>query len=330
MNSSGEFARIRAMLDAAPTAEGAGRIHVGPGDDGCVLDASPGESLVLSTDLSIEGIHFRREWLTWEGIGYRCTAVALSDLAAMAARPIGVLVSLALPPELDLPVYEQFASGVADCLRASNASLLGGDTSSSPSSVFIDITAIGTVATAITRSGARCGDEIWVTGCLGAGAAAVHALNVSLEPDPSDRLAYERPSPRWREARWLAEFAGMTAAIDISDGLVGDAAHLSEASSCQLVLELERVPLAASLEGWADRSVALAIATGGGDDYELLLTVPPDVLGKLGPEFTRKFGLDLTRIGRVREGSGVCWVDKGGGPVDPPAHAGYEHFTDLE
>lgn len=328
MSSSGEFARIQAMLGAAPMGDGAGRIHIGPGDDASVLEASPGESLVLSTDLSIEGIHFRREWMTWEGIGYRAAAVALSDLAAMAARPIGVLVSLALPPELDLQVYEQFASGVADCLRASDGSLLGGDTSSSPSSVFIDVTAVGSVANATTRSGACSGDEIWVTGRLGAGAAAVHALTAGVEPDPADRLAYERPTPRWREARWLAEFAGTTAAIDISDGLVGDAAHLAEASSCRLVLETERVPMAASLEGWADRSVAMAIATGGGDDYELLFTVPPDVLGKMVPEFTGKFGSDLTRIGRVSEGSGVCWVDKGGGPIDPPAHAGYDHFTD--
>jgi thiamine-monophosphate kinase len=322
MRSSGEFARIRAMLDAAPMADGAGRILVGPGDDASVLETGPGESLVLSTDLSVEGIHFRREWLTWEKIGYRAAAVAMSDLAAMAARPVGVLVSVALPPELDLPVYEQFASGVADCLRTCEASLLGGDTSSSPSAVFIDVTAVGSVGTPITRAGARPGDEVWVTGRLGAGAAAVLALKTGLEPDPSDRLAYERPVPRWREARWLAESVAVSSAIDISDGLVGDATHISRSSACQLVLEVERIPMTASLEGWADHSVAMAIAAGGGDDYELLFTVPPDVLG------TGEFGLDLTRIGTVREGSGVCWVDRAGGPVDPPAHAGYDHFTD--
>ena len=328
MVSAGEFDRIRAMLKVHPVAPGAGRILVGPGDDAAVLEADSGESLVISTDLSVEGIHFRREWLTWEGIGYRSAAVALSDLAAMGARPVGVLVSLALPPELDLPIYEQFASGVADCLGICGGLLLGGDTSSSPSSVFIDVTAVGSVKTPITRSGARAGDEVWVTGRLGAGAAAVLALKSGLEPERSDRLAYERPVPRCEEARWLAEFAGMTAAIDISDGLVGDAGHLSDASACQLVIEVERVPMADSLQGWADRSVALAIATGGGDDYELLFTAPPGVLAGMIGEFTETFGLDLTRIGAVAEGSGVCWVGEGGGPVDPPAHAGFDHFTD--
>ena len=330
MISSGEFERIRAMVEAVPPAPGAGRILVGPGDDACVLEPGLGESLVLSTDLSVEGIHFKREWLTWEAIGYRAAAVALSDMAAMAARPVGVLVSLAVPPELDLSIYEQFASGVADCLRNVEGSLLGGDTSSSPSAVFIDVTAVGSVGTPITRAGARPGDEVWVTGRLGAAAAAVLALKTGLEPDPSDRLAYERPVPRWREARWLAEFAGVTSAIDMSDGLVGDAAHISRASSCQLVLEVDQVPMTSSLEGWADRSVAMAIATGGGDDYELLFTVSPAVLEKRVPEFRERFELDLTRIGIVSEGSGVCWVGEGGGPVDPPAHAGYDHFTDQE
>jgi thiamine-monophosphate kinase len=327
MNSTGEFDRIRAMLDAASSARGGG-ILIGPGDDASVLDALPGESFVVSTDMSVEGIHFRREWLAWEAIGYRAAAVALSDMAAMAARPVGVLVSLAMPPELDRSTYEQFSAGMAECLKTCEASLLGGDTSSSPSVVFIDVTAIGTVGTPVTRAGARPGDEVWVTGRLGAAAAAVLALNSGLEPEPVDRSAYERPVPRWREARWLAERAGVTAAIDISDGLVGDAGHLSAASECELSLEIGRIPLADSLQGWADRSLALTIATGGGDDYELLFSVPPGILEAIAPRFTEEFELDLTRVGSVNEGSGVCWIGAGGGPVDPPARAGYEHFTD--
>ena len=318
------------MLEAGSRGSRPGPVLVGPGDDACVLQPQPGEALVLSSDVSVEGVHFRREWLTWEGIGYRAAAVALSDLAAMAAKPIGVLISLAMPPELDLPVYEQFASGVADCLRSCEGTLLGGDTSSSPSAAFVDVVAVGSVAEAVTRGGARPGDELWVTGRLGAAAAAVMALGSGLEPQPEDRMAYERPIPRWREARWLAGTASITAAIDLSDGLAGDAAHLAEASQCALAIEVDRIPLADSLRGWADESVAMSIAAGGGDDYEILCCVPPGVLEGTADQFRKEFGVELTRIGTVGEGSGVRWVDGAGEPVDPPAPAGYDHFTDRE
>lgn len=328
MRPDGEFDRIRAMLAIAADLDSPDEVVLGAGDDAAVIRPAHGESIVLSTDLSIEGIHFRRDWLNWEAIGYRATAAALSDLAAMAARPIGVLVSLALPPELDTPVYEQISAGITACLRSAGAVLLGGDTSSSPAPVLIDITAVGGVERPIKRSGATSGDEVWVTGRLGAAASAVLALQSGLEPDPAVRGRFERPEPRWREAMWLAERSAMTAAIDLSDGLAGDAEHLAEASGVRLDIEVDRLPLDVSLEGWSNTSVSLAIAAGGGEDYELLFTSPPGVMAGVLREFHSTFGLELTRIGNVAAGAGVSWRDQTGGPADPPASAGYDHFTD--
>jgi thiamine-monophosphate kinase len=328
MRTEGEFDRIRAMLAVAADLGVSNRVVIGPGDDAVVIDPGADELLVLSTDLSIEGVHFRRDWLTWEAIGYRSAAASLSDLAAMAARPLGVLVSLAMPPELDTPVYEQITAGMTDCLDRAEAALLGGDTARSPGPVVIDVVAVGVVGNAVGRFGAEPGDELWVTGRLGAPAASVLALQSGLEPDPGDRRAFERPEPRWREAMWLAERGVMTAAIDLSDGLAGDAAHLAEASGVRLDLCVDRLPLAASLEGWSDSSVALAIATGGGEDYELLFAAPPGTLSKAAGDFRSTFGLDVTQIGVAGEGAGVGWVDRAGGVVPPPASAGYDHFTD--
>lgn len=328
MPANGEFERIRAMLAVAAELGVSDRVVIGPGDDAVVIDPGRDESIVLSTDLSIEGVHFRRDWLTWESIGYRAAAAALSDLAAMAARPIGVLVSLAMPPELDTPVYEQITSGVTDCLASAGAVLLGGDTARSPGPVVIDVVAVGSVGTAVGRFGAEPGDELWVTGRLGAAAAAVLALRSELEPDPGDRKRFERPEPRWREATWLAERDLITAAIDLSDGLVGDAAHLAKASGVRLDVCVDRLPLATSLEAWSDTSVSLAIAAGGGEDYELLFTAPPEALADAAGDFRSIFGLDVTRIGVVGEGAGVGWVDRAGGDVPPPASAGFDHFTD--
>ncbi len=330
MHPGGEFGRIRAMLAIAADLRSPDEVMLGPGDDGAVIRPASGESIVMSCDLSIEGVHFRRDWLTWEAIGYRATAAALSDLAAMAARPVGVLVSLAVPPELDTPVYEQLSTGITECLRSAGAVLLGGDTSRSPAPVLIDIMAVGAVKRPVKRSGARSGDELWVTGQLGAAASAVLALQSGLEPDPTVRKRFERPEPRWREAMWLAKRSALTAAIDLSDGLAGDAEHLSEASGVRLDIEVERLPLDASLEGWSNSAVSLAIAAGGGEDYELLFTSPPGIVADLLGEFHSTFGLELTRIGEVAEGTGVSWRDRTGGPADPPASAGYDHFTGRE
>jgi len=324
----GEFERIGEMLEVAARLPTPPEVVLGPGDDAAVLRPTTAESVVLSVDLSVEGIHFRRAWLTWEAIGYRATAAALSDLAAMGARPIAALVSVALPVELDTSVYAQLASGVTDALAAAGAALVGGDTSRSPGPALIDVTVVGVVAEALTRAGAAPGDQVWVTGRLGGAAAAVLALQSALEPLPSARRRFERPMPRWREARWLAERGVPTALIDLSDGLAGDARHVARASGVGLRLRADAIPLDEALAGWNDTSAARRIAAGGGEDYELLFTAPAGHVERVRAAFERAFDLELTRVGDVVGGSGVSWIDRAGEPVDPPAPAGFDHFAE--
>jgi thiamine-monophosphate kinase len=328
----GEFERIGDMLEVAAGLPTPPELRIGPGDDAAVLEPAAGESMVVSIDLSLEGVHFRREWLTWEAIGYRATAAALSDLAAMAARPVGALVSVALPIELDTVVYQQLAHGITEALAEGEAALLGGDTSRSPGPAVVDVTVIGAVTEPVTRAGARPGDHVWVTGRLGGAAAAVLAYNSALEPSPSARRRFERPRPRWREARWLAERGVLGGLIDLSDGLAGDAAHIARASDVGLRLRVDRLPLDEALEGWSDTNVARRIAAGGGEDYELLFTSPAGRVDRVREAFQQAFDLELTRIGDVVEetdlpASGVRWIDRAGEPVDPPATAGFDHFA---
>lgn len=317
-----EFDRVVAVLRAAGAAPGAG-VLLGPGDDAAAVMPRSGESLVLSADLCVEEVHFRRAWVGWESVGYRAAAGALSDLAAMAARPIGALFSFALPPEAETAVAESVAAGLGECLRRHGAGLLGGDISASPGPVFLDVVAVGAAERPVGRGGARAGDEVWVTGALGGAAAAAAAWARGLEPDPRARLAFERPTPRLAEARWLVREVEVHAMIDLSDGLGGDARHLAAASGLQLELEMDRLPLHEVLLEWWDGTTARRLAVGGGEDYELLLAVAPG-LGPRAAEFRRQTGCDLTRVGRVREGKGVRWVDRQGGEVSAPG--GWDHF----
>lgn len=325
LGEGAEFDRIRAFADAVGATGPAFQAVVPPGDDAVAFQLPSDACVVVGTDVAVEDVHFRRAWLRWEAIGYRATAAALSDLAAMGAEAIGVLVTLALPPELETPVYESIGSGVGDCLRLADAALLGGDVSQSPGPVVVDTVAIGRAERPVSRRGARPGDEVWVTGTLGAAATAVADWQAALEPDPRARRAFERPCPRLREAGWLVERCGVTAMIDISDGLAGDAEHLAAASGVGLEIDTAAVPLAELLEHYANRDLALRRALCGGEDYELLFSAPPDTPDERVRDFSNRFGVPLTRVGRVREGQGVRWLDGEGRPAQLDLH-GFDHF----
>lgn len=325
MRASPEFDRIRSLIQAvaAPTTR---EVELGPGDDAAILDVADSEVVLVSTDLSVEHVHFRREWLTWDSIGFRAVAAALSDLAAMAARPIGVLVSLAIPPELDDRTLDEIAGGVGECLREHEASLLGGDLSRSSGPVVFDVTVIGAAVDPVRRSGALPGDELWVTGRLGGAAAAAAAWAGGLEPHPAARRAFERPTPRLHEARVLSENAEVHAMIDLSDGLASDAAQIAAASGVAVTLDSARVPLHEVLEGWAQPEAALAVAVGGGEDYELLAAIAPGTGQSAARKLAADSGLGFTRVGSVTEGSGVTWIGAKGEEIDAPA-AGFDHFS---
>lgn len=319
---------IRRLAEAVGTEVGA-EVLLGIGDDAAVVRLGEGERLVASSDMAVEEIHFRRAWLRWETVGWRATAAALSDLAAMAARPVGMLLSIALPPELEASVLEELGRGVGACLREHGGALIGGDLSRSPGPVVVDAVALGAAERPMTRGGGRPGDELWVTGALGGAAAAIADWTEGLEPDPAARRAFERPSPRLQEARWLVARGHVTALIDLSDGLATDAGHLAAASSSSAVLETEAVPRAEVLGSWADESAALARVVGGGEDFELLLAVGPGTLEEHAGAFRREFGLRLTRVGRLEEGRGVRWLGPEGEVVPPPGR-GWDHFAPPE
>jgi thiamine-monophosphate kinase len=244
----------------------------------------------------------------------------------MAARPIGVLVSLAIPPEVDDRTLDEIAGGMGECLREHGASLLGGDLSRSPGPVVFDVTVIGAAVDPVRRSGALPGDELWVSGRLGGAAAAAAAWAGGLEPHPAARRAFERPTPRLIEARVLSENAEVHAMIDLSDGLTADAAQIAAASGVAVLLESERVPLNQVLENWASSEAALALAAGGGEDYELLAAIAPGTARPAARKLARELGVGLTRVGSVTEGSGVTWLGAKGEGIEPPA-AGFDHFS---
>ena len=314
-----EFDRIRGFLGGMPPH--GPDVRLGPGDDACVL----ADGWVISTDLSVEGVHFRLEWIGADEAGYRAAAAGLSDLAAMAAEPVGVLVSIAAPG--DGMLAEQAMEGVKEVARTCGASLLGGDLTRSPGPLVIDVVSVGRSADPLLRSGARAGDELWVTGSLG-GAAAAAALwqQAKAVPDPL-REAFVAPKPRLSEARWLREI-GVGAGLDLSDGIAGDSAHLAAASGVRVILAEGALPLHPALAGASlpPDVTGLLLALHGGEDYELLVAARPGLVAPRVEEFARQFDLVLSRVGRVVPGEGVFLEAVAPGPLRRLKRGGFDHF----
>ena len=321
-----ETARIRAFLDGAGAVVRRGdvgaTVTLPVGDDAAAFRPPQDAQVVVSCDASVEGIHFRREWMTWETIGYRAAASALSDLAAMIATPVGLVVAAALPPELDVEIAAALGRGVGEIADRVGAEVLGGDLVASPGPAFLDVTVLGFAAHPTTRCGACPGDELWVTGELGGAAAALRDLERGLEPDPRARRSFDRPRPRIDEALWLGEHVEIHAAIDLSDGVMRDARHLATASGVALEVEADRLPAASALDGFRRSPAGERLLLGGGEDYELLLAVPSRAMQGTKQAFAKAFDLPLTRIGSAREGKGLTVR----GRLDPALPAGFDHF----
>ena len=292
-------------------------VSLGPGDDAAVLEGG----WVLSTDISLEGVHFRRVWLEDKEIGFRAVSCALSDLAAMAAVPVGVFVSMAANDE---EVVEALQSGCREAASEAGAVILGGDLSNTSGPVFIDVVGLGSTNRPGLRSGAITGNDIWVTGRLGASSTAVRVWQCGGEPPPEARKAFARPSPRCEEGYYLVEQGIANALIDLSDGLAGDSAHLAAASGVQIVLEAAAIPVAPIAVEVLGPEEALQVALHGGEDYELCFAAGPDAVDP--SYFQDHFGLEITRVGHVCEGSGV-WIDQGGSDPEPLMRSGFDHYA---
>jgi len=298
-----EFDLIRSMMDRW------GSRAVGLGDDAAELKIDRGDTLVVSMDAAVEGIHFRREWLTAREIAYRAVTAALSDIAAMAAKPVGVLTALTLP-EGWRPMLGELADGLADAVDAAHTVIRGGNLSDG-SELTIATTVLGSAFKPLRRSGAKPGHAVYVTGQLGGPATALRLLANGGDPARfRERLA--RPAARIREARWLADHGG-AALIDVSDGLISDLRHLAAASEISIEIDADRVP---KMDG-----VDINEALTGGEEYELIVTTPTELDEAA---FATRFGIPLTRIGVATPRGKESLVVQGA--VVAGQH-GYDHFS---
>jgi thiamine-monophosphate kinase len=312
----------------------------GIGDDCAVLRLSPrrgrrrsrdksqgGENdTLITTDFSLEGIHFRRDWHPAESVGHRCLARGLSDIAAMGGEPVAAFLSLALPRDLPQRWVSHFARGLIGVAKRYGVMLAGGDTAESPHGVLADIIVLGTVpkGKAVLRSRARPGDRIYVTGELGGSAAAVWVLQKEMRKTPKRRLnarEYPRqffPEPRIELGSALREKGLVSAMIDTSDGLSTDLAHICEESGVGAELEPQLIPRASV--GKPSRTVDLQFALHGGEDYELLFTAPP---GKRIPSSIA--GIPVTQIGHITHQKKIL-LRNNGAVAHELRPQGWEHF----
>ena len=234
-----EFDLIRALTKRW------GKLARGVGDDAALLDVPPGDVLVVSADNVVEGVHFRDGWFTPREIGWRATAAALSDLAAMAAAPLGVLVSLSLP-EAWLPRVDDLADGIGEAVAGAGTFIVGGNIAGAHE-LNVAMTVLGHCARPLRRSGALPGDALYVTGRLGGPVTALRALERGEIPPREARDRFAWPEPRLSAAQWLVAHDAH-AAIDISDGLFADARHVAAASGVRLVIDLDALPVLAGLD----------------------------------------------------------------------------------
>jgi thiamine-monophosphate kinase len=314
MGGGGEFDAIRQLLASwGPLADGIG-------DDAAVLAPPIGEQLIVSTDASLEDVHFRASWLSAEEIGARAAAAALSDIAAMGARALSVLVALEVPAHWHAQLAA-LASGIGRVVGDADARIVGGNITRGDR-LGITLTVIGASARPVYRRGALPGDSLWVTGHLGGPGAALRALLAGDEPTAADRARFASPVPRLREGAWLAA-VGAHAMLDISDGLSADAGHLAAASGVTCELWLDALPLVTASTP--------TDALGSGEEYELLVATAPDLDAD---GFARRFGVPLTRIGVVRErteaASPLVMLRQSEGAighVHVALPAGHDHFS---
>ncbi|SEF99559.1 thiamine-phosphate kinase [Bryocella elongata] len=302
---SGELAlidRIRRRTEAQPSRA----LRLGIGDDCAILRVPRGQELVVTTDFSLEGRHFRRDWHTPQSIGHRTLARGLSDLAAMGATPLAAFLSLALPKSAatDTRFLDGFLEGLLTLAKLHNVPLAGGDTSESPSdAVLADIVLLGGTPTgqALRRSTGRPGDLLYVTGALGGAAAELQPLLATppseprpLSPGPSPHYF---PQPRLAVGQALLRRRLATAAMDLSDGLSTDLTHLCEASNVAAEIDETALPLHPLTQTLLpDATARLHAALHGGEDYELLFTARP------GTKLPRSIaGVPITCIGRITD-----------------------------
>lgn len=317
-------------------------VIVGIGDDAAVVRASSGKDLIACCDLMVEGVHFRREWAPPRLIGRKALASTLSDVAAMGALARFAMISVAFPGDCSSGFVDEFFEGVFELADSFNVSIIGGDTSSSPGSLFIDTTIIGECepGRAVTRSGANTGDMIYVTGELGGSALGLMLLEQGVRLGDSESkesldametsrrealIRHLAPAPRLELGRELGERELATAMIDISDGLSTDLSHLLDESGVGAVIDAGAIPIARCVEVLAAGSTdldALQLALHGGEEYELLFTCALHHQSQLAA-LSRDLGIGISAIGEIVAEKGMQLEHRGKREQFDPA--GFEH-----
>jgi len=297
-------------------------VVTGIGDDCAVLRVPPGHELLVTTDFTIENVHFRRDWHSPELVGWHCLTRGLSDIAAMGGQPRAAFLSLALASDVPQKWVDRFLKGLLDLAKEFKLPLAGGDTAQSMSGIQADVVVVGSVprGKAVLRSGAKAGEQIYVTGELG-GSAAVLARLAESKTVGAAYLRHFRPQARLAVGQWLRQRRIASAMIDLSDGLSTDLEHICKESHVGAEIEAKAIPRAQvgrREKELGKKQVALDLALHGGDDYELLFTSAAVVPSMVA-------GVRVTRIGRTTRFAGMRLIGADGKARSLQAR-GWEHF----
>ena len=338
LSQLGEFgliARLRERLAAKASVPG---LVLGLGDDAAALRLSPEKLALFTCDALVEGVHFRREWMSPEQLGWKALAQNVSDIAAMGGEPRFALVTAALPSALPVEFVDHLYTGLERAGQEYGVELAGGDTVGTPGPVMISIALLGEVAPGrlLRRAGARPGDAILITGEVGAAAAGLALLEAGHRPDSASLeaelkaaiSAHLEPRARLREGQLLAEAGLLSAMIDLSDGIADDLARICEENRVGARVQTPQLPIAAGCRRAAEvlGKDPLEFALCGGEDYELLFTCPQERLADLLSSFREKSETPVNVIGEIMQAEqGIARIDASG--QTRPLRGGFRHFA---
>ena len=336
MDEFEKIANIRSLAEKVRLPDGI--VRLGIGDDCCLVASDSDEEFALSTDTIVEGVHFRLEYFSYYQVGVKAAAAAISDLAAMAAEPVGSLAAVSISETAGENALEELARGLIATCEKYNCPLLGGDLTRSPAPLVASVTVIGKLpaGSAIRRSTARAGDEIWVTGSPGDAGAALAVLESArggrgprpqVPEEQASRL--HEPVPRLAEAHLLREYELATAMIDISDGIVADLNHILENSGCGAVLDSNKLPVSEFSHSVA-RELGLKpehFVLYGGEDFELLFTARQGAVKEHLAGLKEKTGTSFTLICRITGNIGELSLSLEDGRLEPLEKTGFDHFN---
>ena len=330
----GEFELIKKISHNSIT--NSRNILVSIGDDAAVFSIDPGKVITLTTDLLIEDVHFIRTKITPVDLGYKAIAVNLSDIAAMGAKPEHVFVSLGIPDDLDVEYIDNLYTGMKEMAGKYDVNILGGDTSISKMSLFINIamTGIADPDRLLYRNIARPDDIVFSTGYLGSSRAGLQLLmnyDKSEEDEFSELInAHKRPYPFVEEGLFLSECTGVHAAIDVSDGLSSDLGHIAEQSDTGFCLEEKKMPVSDALKNFCMKYSyePVEYALAGGEDYVLVFTADPECAADIAESYRNKFSRKLYRIGKITSSKERLLLRENGSLVKV-SNKGWNHFKSV-